>query len=203
MTHDPPLVSICVVSLDGHDRLRTLLRSLYEHTSHIDYEVVIVESGSRVRDYTLRMNRALMAGAGKYLVGLNDDVEVTAGWLDPLLAAVSAWSPVVFPDQSSTDGLQCIVGWCVVFDAEWARAHGPYDSRFSLWCSDIDLAKRLVNARIPARRVAIPTPLIHELSATMGRQDIRDEFQADCVADLDAYEKKWGTRAETDKFALV
>lgn len=211
-----PEVSICVVSLNGHDRLHTLLDSLREHTSHIDYEVVIVESGSRVRDYVGRMNRALRAAAGRIIVGLNDDVEVTPGWLDPLIDAIDAGAWVCYPDQTSTDGNQCICGWCVVWDrlalhgfmGEQVRREDPagclfYDERFVLWGSDIDLTRRLIDAGHPPVRVAIPEPLKHQLSATVANPEFRESFNQWGVEDLDRYEAKHGTRAEVDKHALA
>lgn len=214
---ETPEVSICVVSLRGHDRLRRLLDSLAEHTSHIDYEVVIVESGSRVRDYVRRMNRALAAGAGRIIVGLNDDVEVAAGWLDPLIAAIDDGAWVAYPDQSSTDGNQCICGWCVVWDREallgnWRGPAGEifkglnrlfYDERFVLWASDIDLVKRLHVLGHPPVRVAIPEPLKHQLSATVAHPEFGELFNAWGTADLDRYAEKWGTLAQEDKFEMA
>lgn len=212
-TLQDPEVSICVVSLNGHERLHRLLDSLREHTSHIDYEVVIVESGSRIRPYTRRMNRALRAGEGRIIVGLNDDVEVTAGWLDPLIAAIDAGAWVAYPDQTATDGNQCICGWCVVWERRALygdRSVGGgsggdlfYDEHFVLWASDIDLVKRLRAVGHPPVRVAIPEPLKHQLSATVGDQRYHDLFSGWGSTDLDLYEKKWGSRAETDKHALA
>lgn len=200
----PPEVSICVVSLQGHDRLHRLLDSLAEHTSHIDYEVVIVESGSRVRDYVGRMNRALHAAAGRIVVGLNDDVEVTAGWLEPLVATIDGGAWVCYPDQTVTDGNQCICGWCVVWSRDALRERCLfYDERYTLWASDIDLCRTLHKLGRPPVRVAIPEPLKHQLSATVSNPAFRDAFNQWGLADLDAYEAKWGTRAESDKHALA
>jgi glycosyltransferase involved in cell wall biosynthesis len=208
---DPPEVSICVVSLNGHDRLHRLLDSLAEHTSHIDYEVVIVESGSRVRDYVGRMNRALRAGAGRIIVGLNDDVQVAAGWLDPLIAAIDAGAWVCYPDQSTTDGNQCICGWCVVWERRALygnRLIGGtqdlfYDEQFVLWGSDIDLVKRLHALDRPPVRVKIPEPLIHDRSTTVANPKFEADFNQWGGEDLGRYEQKWGTLAQTDKFELA
>ena len=106
-----PLVSICVPTVRGYDRLLRLLRSVEQHT-HVDYEVVIVDNGSRPRGHTVPMNQALRAARGQYLIAMNDDIEVTAGWLEPLLAELERGTWVVTPDMTHTDGPQVFAPYC-------------------------------------------------------------------------------------------
>lgn len=199
----PPLISICVPTLRGYEQLGRLLTSIEQHSSHLDYEVVIIDSGSRIRGYTAPMNQALDAARGEYVVAINDDVQVTAGWLDPLLDEATTGTPVCFPDQTSTDGFQCITGWCVMFRADFLREWGGYDGQYVLWCSDIDLCRYLDEINMPPKRVAIPVPLIHELGATQTRPGVHGHLDREAVADLDRYQAKWGTSALEDKHSLA
>jgi GT2 family glycosyltransferase len=198
-----PTVSICIPTLRGYSNLLALLQSIERHT-HVDYEVVIVDSGSRVRGFPVPMNQAMRAARGRVIVGLNDDVEVTPGWIEPLVAAIDAGAWMVSPDQTSTDGNQCFCGWCVAFSrtALWCEDLW-YDEQFGIWCTDVDLAKRLHEAGHPPVRVAIPEPLRHALNATTSQPAVQDVINDEAVADLDRYERKWGSRAETDKHALA
>lgn len=199
---DPPVLSVCVPTLGRHDLIARLARSLAEHTAS-DYELIVVDNGSRPRGFTRPMNQALRAGRGQVLVGLNDDVQATPGWDQPLVAEILAGTPVCFPDQTSTDGHQCICGWAVAFDRDWFHEWGGYDERYTLWCSDIDLARHLHHTGHPPVRVPIPVPLLHDLGATQARPDLHPVLDSAARADLDAYQAKWGTRAEVDKHALA
>jgi GT2 family glycosyltransferase len=200
---DPPLVSICVPTLRGYDNLVVLLRSIEAHTD-VDYEVVIVDSGSRTRGFPVPMNQAMRGARGKIIVGLNDDVEVTPGWIGPLVDAIEAGAWVAAPDQTSTDGNQCICGWAVAFSRHALHLEGLwYDEQFGIWCTDVDLCKRLHAAGRPPVRVALPEPLRHKLNATQDREDVKGVLDDEAVADLERYAEKYGTRAETDKYALA
>jgi len=100
------LVSIVMLSWNAPQFTRLALESIRRHTRG-DYEVIIVDNGSgpetvdwlktltdvRViynltnRGYAGGNNQALAAARGEYVVLLNNDVVVTEGWLDDLLAA--------------------------------------------------------------------------------------------------------------------
>jgi len=193
-----PLVSICIPTLHGGPMLQRCLDSIEEYTT-LDYEFVIVGAGSRSRGFTKPMNRALRAARGDYLVALNDDVEVTWGWLDPLVRAASRPGVlIVAPDQRSTDGEQVMCGWCVVGQREAWEQLGFYDERFVFWCSDIDLAKRCINQDAPPLRVRTPSPLKHVPGQTPREPWIEEE----AVKDLARYQEKWGTSALEDKARL-
>lgn len=129
----PPLLSIAIPTLRGYDHLIRLLRSIEAYTP-VDYEIVIVDSGSRTRGYVVPMNQALDAARGQYVVALNDDVEVTPGWIEPLLDEAQFGTPVCFPDQSALEGFQCIVGCCMMFRADFLRDWGGFDEQYVIWC---------------------------------------------------------------------
>jgi GT2 family glycosyltransferase/glycosyltransferase involved in cell wall biosynthesis len=100
-----PLVTV-VIPVHGRAALtERCLRSVVEHGAAVDYEIVVVDDASPddtatllarahgVHTVALRENqgfvRACNAGAeaarGEYLVFLNNDTEVRAGWLDALV----------------------------------------------------------------------------------------------------------------------
>lgn len=100
------------------------LRSFMEHPPSVPYEVVVVDDASRddtrerlaevtgVRVVALDENRGFIgatnagieASRGEYVVMLNNDTQITDGWLEALIAAVSApgvglaGSKLVYPD---------------------------------------------------------------------------------------------------------
>ena len=100
------LVSIVMLSWNAPQYTKMALESIRAHTLQ-PYEVIIVDNGSeretvewlrtlqdvRViyngsnRGYAGGNNQAIAAARGEYIVLLNNDVIVTDGWLDTLLAA--------------------------------------------------------------------------------------------------------------------
>jgi GT2 family glycosyltransferase len=102
-------VSIVIVTWNGRALLERCLPSVVAHSG--DAEVVVVDNGSddgtvawlaaaypQVQVIVLPENRGFCGGnnagaeaaSGDVLVFLNNDVEVTPGWLDPLLAHLDA-----------------------------------------------------------------------------------------------------------------
>ena len=99
--------SIIILNWNGAEMLRRYLPSVVEHTTLPDCEIVVADNGSTdnslevlrtafpsVRTLVLDRNygfaegynRALAGTESTYTVLLNSDVEVTEGWLEPLLA---------------------------------------------------------------------------------------------------------------------
>ena len=103
--------AIVVVSYDNPEYLEQCLRSIWKNTSHPDYEVIVVENGTdpAVRAFLdtetereprlkvvrpgenagfARANNLGLQAAGdcEFVVLLNDDTVVTAGWLGRLLS---------------------------------------------------------------------------------------------------------------------
>ena len=99
--------SIIILNWNGAEMLRRYLPSVVEHTTLSDCEIVVADNGSTdnslevlstafpsVRTLVLDRNygfaegynRALAVTESTYTVLLNSDVEVTKGWLEPLLA---------------------------------------------------------------------------------------------------------------------
>lgn len=104
-----PRVSVVVVSWNGRALLERFLPGVVAHSP--DAEILVVDNGSdddsvawlgahlpTVKVLALAENRGfcggnnagLAAASGAYVVFLNNDVETTPGWLDPLVAHLDA-----------------------------------------------------------------------------------------------------------------
>lgn len=98
--------SVIILNWNGEDMLRQYLPSVVEYTCGEGIEVVVADNGSTDNSLALLQaeftsvrvlpfeqnygfaegyNRAIEQTNAKYIVLLNSDVEVTEGWLDPLL----------------------------------------------------------------------------------------------------------------------
>jgi len=198
-----PLASICIPTLKGYDNLTKLLRSVEEHTP-VDYEAVIVDSGSRVRGYTEPMNQALRAARGEFLLALNDDIEVSEGWIEPLLERARAGIWACTPDMTHTDGPQVFAPYCLCLRRDAFENLGGLDEQFVHWCSDIDLARRLIDAGHSPVKVKLPNPITHEVGGTTTRYPERaGEIGHICTEDLKRYLEKWGVDANDDKARMA
>jgi GT2 family glycosyltransferase len=165
------------------------------------WEAVVVECGNQVRGYTAPQNQAVRAARAPYVALMNDDVEVTPGWIQPLLQALDGGAPCASPDMTHTDGPQVYAPYCVIWRHDVWDELGGMDEQFVHWCSDIDIARRLTDTgRLPVR-VRLPQAIVHhldkpripEVEATIGQI---------VVQDLDRYRHKWGISAEQDKVRL-
>lgn len=194
-----PLVSICVPTLrDWSPHLMRLVESLDCHTWHVDRELIIVSGSGTVRGYTAPMNQALRAAQGEYLLALNDDVEVSEGWLDPLLAEATSGTWAVTPDMSHTDGPQVYAPYCLLLRREALARVGELDEQFVLWGSDIDYARRLIEAGHPPVKVKLPNPIIHHVGETSAANPDLNLSRIQ-LEDIDRYQAKWGINCEQDK----
>ncbi len=102
----PGLISIVTLSWNAPEFTQLALESIRAHTA-VPHEIIIVDNGSREettrwlrtlqdvrvifnaenRGFAAGTNQAFAAARGEYVVMLNNDVIVTAGWLDRLLDA--------------------------------------------------------------------------------------------------------------------
>ena len=108
-----PLVSIVIPVFNLLDMTRRCLHSLQEHSSDIEYEIIVVDNGSadgtsewlrqvardssgRIRQvvnalnlgFAKASNQGARAARGRYILFLNNDTEVLSGWLKPLLSVL-------------------------------------------------------------------------------------------------------------------
>ena len=84
---DKKTVTILVCTPDlNSDLTRKCIESVKRYTSNISYELLIFDNGRFGSfQHPLEINRALEIARGDVVVTLDDDVEVTEGWLDALL----------------------------------------------------------------------------------------------------------------------
>lgn len=202
MWHEHPEVSVCIPTLDGEaERVWKALDALYCWTDPARLEVLVADCQRKLLGYTRPMNAAMAAAKGKYLVAMNDDVEVTDGWLEPMLEAARAGAWCVTPDATHTDGPQVFAPYCMLWRRDGWEATGGLDERFVLWGSDIDIARRLVDAGHPPVKVMLTNPVRHQLNATC--EEHPQEVGPICMEDLDRFRHKWGVDAETMKHELA
>jgi len=125
-----PLVSIIIPQYGGSDLTYACIASLLEHTK-IPYEIIVSDDASpngaaqeirtafvndeqiQVMGWTLNSgfagtcNRGAQAAHGQYICFLNNDTQVTKGWLEPLVRMLDQHSEIgmvgpklVFPDDT-------------------------------------------------------------------------------------------------------
>ncbi len=103
--------SVIILNWNGAEMLRQYLPSVIAHTTLPDVEIIVADNGStdnsvamlRSEFPTVRIivldrnygfaegyNRTIEQVASDYVVLLNSDVEVTEGWLEPMLAYMDA-----------------------------------------------------------------------------------------------------------------
>ena len=104
------------------------------------------------------------------------------------------------PDGSHTDGPQVFHPYAMFWRASAWAAIGGLDEQFVLWCSDIDIARRLVDAGHPPVKVKLLHPIIHALNATT---ELHPDLGHVCVGDLERFRQKWGVDAESEKHRLA
>lgn len=103
-----PLVSIIITNRNGLNNLKILFQSLKDNQFYNNFEIILVDNGSTDRSldfiekqkqyfnisciknednksFSKANNQGSKICKGKYLLFLNNDIEVTKGWLDELL----------------------------------------------------------------------------------------------------------------------
>jgi GT2 family glycosyltransferase len=152
---DSPRVSIIIPAHNKVEVTYLALCSLILAWNEASFEVIVVDDASTDKtseietfvkgirvihnEVAQRFIRACNAGAklarGEYLVLLNNDVEVTSGWLDELLAAFDrfenvglAGSKLLYPDGSLQDAGGII--WGTGNPWNYGNKQNPWDPRF-------------------------------------------------------------------------
>jgi GT2 family glycosyltransferase len=138
-----PKVSIVIVNLNRAALTLDCVKSVVAHTERDLYEIIVVDNGSEATETEqlaraphqfklVRLDRNMFfgeasnigteQGSGDYVLFLNNDVKVTAGWLDPMLAVLDteyragAVGPKIVYPNGDLQEAGCVVrpdGWGV------------------------------------------------------------------------------------------
>ena len=129
-TPDKPLVSIIIPSKDNESVLKQCIRSIYEHTDYPNYEIVVIDNGSKEQvrtgleqfrqecaftylyqpmdfNFSRMCNLGVKESKGEYILLLNDDMEaIEASWLTRMVGQASlkhvgaVGAKLLYPDST-------------------------------------------------------------------------------------------------------
>jgi GT2 family glycosyltransferase len=189
-------LTIVIPTLDATSaRVGASLAAIAANTT-APHQVVVVDNGSPPQGFAAPVNAGLRAVSTPYAVVMNDDVEVTEGWWEPLRAALDEGAAVAFPQ--TVDGVmrEDFAAWCFALSAETIAemSHAPgefFDPGLRIWFQDSDLLVRL-------RAIGRPPLLVresrirHALSQTVATEDpaLQAWIRETIAADRAAFERK-------------
>lgn len=194
-----PEVSIVVPTLDvTAPRVQETLRAIQERTD-VPHELIVVDNGAPPQGFSAPVNSGLRAARGRYMVVMNDDVEVLPGWWEPLREALDAGAPVAFPLTIDGAMRHDFAAWCFALSRatldEFSAAPGEFlEPEFRVWFQDTDLLHRLRLAERPPVLVD-RSQIRHGLSLTVAttEPELRAWIDAQIVRDKAAFEARWGS----------
>jgi len=173
------MTSIIIPTCDGWENLSACVESI-ERCTPEPYELIIVDNGSTGQDtltwlgqlsdvkvirndtnrgFAAACNQGLAVARGQYLCLLNDDTEVTPGWLTRLIGTLKRYPDVgivgpmtdcasgpqgvqpgydVREHWGQSDDTERLVGFCLLMRREVYDQIGPMDERYGLGNFDED-----------------------------------------------------------------
>ncbi|MBJ7330708.1 MAG: glycosyltransferase [Solirubrobacteraceae bacterium] len=193
-----PELSIIVPTLDvASPRVQATLRTLQERTD-VPHELIVVDNGAPPQGFSAPVNSGLRAARGRYMVVMNDDVEVLPGWWTPLREALDAGATVVFPLTIDGAMRHDFAAWCFGLSRatldEFSAAPGEFlEPEFRVWFQDTDLLHRLRQAGRPPQLVDA-SRIRHGLSLTVAttEPELRAWIDQQIVQDKAKFEARWG-----------
>ncbi len=119
----PQRVTVAVVTADiRQQHTRLCLSRLKEHTANFDL-MVLDNHRSQNFSHPREMNRVLRTATTDFVALLDDDVFVTPGWLDGLVAAVNERTGIVTPLHKDRRGRMSYSGVYLLGDGTGRHAH--------------------------------------------------------------------------------
>jgi GT2 family glycosyltransferase len=196
-------LTIVVPTLDATaPRIRSCLAAIAASTP-VPHQVVVVDNGSPPQGFTAPVNAGLRAVDTPYAVVMNDDVEVTEDWWEPLRAALDDGASVVFPQTVEGAMREDFAAWCFALGAETIAemSHAPgefFDPALQVWFQDSDLLVRLRAIGRPPKLIR-ESKIRHALSATVRTEDpaLRAWIDRTIAADKAAFQRKHPTVVAT------
>jgi GT2 family glycosyltransferase len=174
-THPDVELSIVIPTLDATcERVRRCVAAA-QATTDCPHEIVVIDNGAPPQGFTAPVNAGLRAARGRFMVVLNDDVELLSGWWPPLRAALERGESVVFPLTIDGAMRHDFAAWCFALSRatleRFAVVPGEFlDPTLIVWYQDTDLLDRLRAAGVPPRCVE-SSRIRHGLSETVETED--------------------------------
>ena len=228
----PPVVSpecqysISIICFNNLDLTKRCIQSVLKHSGD-NYELIITDNGStdgtakylsglagrigpklrvvtnaKNNGFIAPNNHALELAKGRYLVLLNNDMEVCAGWLrelekpfhhNPLLAITGIKNTCTaltnqFEGCPSSLNPDYIEGSCLMIPTALARQHGLFSKYLNFaYCEDSDLSLRLREAGYAIQTVNLP--ISHHHRGATSKLVQLDAIRASNRATM---EQRWG-----------
>jgi glycosyltransferase involved in cell wall biosynthesis len=194
---ETPALTIVIPTVDVlSERARRCIEEIRATTD--GYEIVLVDNHAPPQGYTAPVNAAVNAARGEYIVVMNDDIEVKAGWWPPLKEHLDLGASVALPHTGVSHhpdrvGLSCLA---VSRGGLERVGHSPeelFDPRFKVWYQDLDLLLRVLElGRAP--EIAAGSHMVHHWGKTVRSEDdeLRSWVREQVKLDRRAFAKKWG-----------
>jgi GT2 family glycosyltransferase len=223
-----PKVSVVIPHYGALELLRACLRALQEHTPQTLFELIIVDNGMGLslpggqvirnrtnRGFAVACNQGASVANAERVLFLNNDTEVRAGWLQPMLDALESdvaavGSLLVHLDGSIAHGgirfyrdaqdvlvaenihhegrrrdVEAVTGACMLVDRTKFWAMGGFDAGYRNGYEDVDLC--LAFRQIGWRIVYEPASVVMHRESASGKD--RWAYVSENIARLQA---KWG-----------
>jgi GT2 family glycosyltransferase len=175
------LTSIIIPTYGAPAQLDECIAAVRANTSS-DYELIIIDNGTRPKGYVPTANQGLAAAKGEALVVLNDDALVTAGWLEPLLEALDGHTWVVSPShedpaQNWANDRWELNGFCTVLSRECYQQLGGFDEKYTHWLSDCAYPESVIAAG-KATKIVLESVVHHNRRDLEDRPGVTSELYA-------------------------
>lgn len=190
--------SFVIPTFNNYDKLAECIQSIKDHAEE-PYEIIIMDNGSHPLGYVDPVVRGANAARGDLICVVNDDALVGPGFLPPLVDA--AYTHHIFSPWAEDEEHAPLLGWFLCF-SRWGWHTFGLDTRFKVWCSDIDLFRRMKEAGMEFHKVKESVVYHPEYSVTCSMPSIQDIIVPWQLQDIEKYKQKWGTDPNKDKNGL-